>query len=77
MLHVKFVDHRNSGSVEIFKGFYHIRVWWPSWSCDLHHHSPFQRRLHINLALIGKPVSEEKMFEHCGRRLLENGYTIS
>ena len=30
--------------------------------------SPYQRRLHINLALIGQAVYE-KMSEHCGRRM--------
>ena len=36
MLHAKFQDHRTFGSgEEIFKGFYHIWVWQPSWSCDL------------------------------------------
>ena len=32
MLHAKFQDHMNSGPGE---GFYHIRAWQPSWSCDL------------------------------------------
>ena len=36
---------------KIFKGFYHIWAWRPSWSCDLDHlyklGSPFPRRLHI------------------------------
>ena len=38
MLHAKFQDHRTSGSgKKIFKGFYHIWAWRPSWSCDLDH----------------------------------------
>ena len=38
MLHAKFQDHRTSGSgEEDFYGFYHIRAWRPSWSCDLDH----------------------------------------
>ena len=38
MLHAKFQDHRTFGSGdEGFKGFYHIWVWRPSWSCDLDH----------------------------------------
>ena len=38
MLRAKFPDHRTSGSekTEIFKSFYHIWAWWPSWSCDLY-----------------------------------------
>ena len=36
MLHAKFQDPRPLGSGEdIFKGFYHIWAWRPSWSCDL------------------------------------------
>ena len=36
MLHAKFQDSRPLGSgEEDFKGFYHIRAWQPSWSCDL------------------------------------------
>ena len=86
MLHAKFQDNRTSGSgEEIFKGFYHIWAWQPSWSCDLDHlyklSSPFPRRLHIKLALIGQAVSEEKTFENGGqlrrlrRRTPEHGYT--
>ena len=38
MLHAKFQDHRTSGSgEEIFKGFYYIWAWRPSWSFDLDH----------------------------------------
>ena len=69
---------------KIFKSFYHTWAWRPSWSCDLdlwtiyiNFRSPFPRRLHINLALIGPWVSEEKMFEHCGRRTPDHGYPIS
>ena len=37
MLGAKFQDHRIAGSgEEDFKGFYHIRAWRPSWSCDLY-----------------------------------------
>ena len=37
-LHAKFQEHRTSGSAEEeFKVFYHIRMRWPSWSCDLDH----------------------------------------
>ena len=35
MLHTKPEGHWPFGSgEEIFEGFYHIWVWWPSWSCD-------------------------------------------
>ena len=47
MLHAKFHDLRTISSVEDdlrtissvedFEGFYHIRAWQPSWSCDLDH----------------------------------------
>ena len=38
MLHNKFHENRYTGSgEEIFKGFYHIWAWLPSWSCDLEH----------------------------------------
>ena len=39
MLQAKFQDHRTSGSREEQKvrGFYHIRAWRLSWSCDLEH----------------------------------------
>ena len=36
MLHAKFQDHRDSDyDKEVFKAFYHIWAWCPSWSCDL------------------------------------------
>ena len=38
MLAAKVQDHKTSGSGETdFKGFYHIWVWRPSWSCDRDH----------------------------------------
>ena len=39
MLHAKFQDHRDSDydKEEVFKAFYHIWAWCPSWSCDLGH----------------------------------------
>ena len=37
MLHTKFLGNRPAGSGEDFLRFYHIWVWWPSWSCDLDH----------------------------------------
>ena len=30
-----YQDHRTIEN--IFKSFYHIWVWWPSWPCDLDH----------------------------------------
>ena len=53
---------------KIFKGFYHIWAWRPSWSCDLDHlyklSFPLPKEApHKNLALICKAVSGEKMFE--------------
>ena len=53
---------------KIFKGFYHIWAWRPSWSCDLDHlykvlFSLFQGGSTDNLALIVLAVSDEKMFE--------------
>ena len=35
MLHVKFQDHRTSGSG--VEDLYQICAWWPSWLCDLDH----------------------------------------
>ena len=29
-----------------FSGFYHMLVWWPSWSCDLDHLYKFVSPLH-------------------------------
>ena len=54
-MHVKFQDHRFSGSVEeVFKGNNHIWPWRPSWSCDLNHlynfGSLFPRRFHIKFS---------------------------
>ena len=34
LLHVKFRRNRSTGSGD-YEGFYHIRSWRPSWSCDL------------------------------------------
>ena len=52
MLHTKFVEIGQPVPEEnVFKGFYHIWAWRPSWSCDLDHlyklWFPFPRRLHI------------------------------
>ena len=54
-----------------------------TWTIYINFRFPFPRRLHINFALIGQAVSEEKMFEIVnGRqttdgRTPEHGYTIS
>ena len=67
---------------KIFKGFYHICPWWPSWSCDLDHlyklWFPLPKEApHKIWLLIGQAFSERKMFEivddddnedHNGRR---------
>ena len=71
MLHAKFQHYRTSGSGMIFKG-YNIYVYGDhfghvTWNIYTNFCSPFLRRLHIKLALIGLVVSEE-MFEHSGRR---------
>ena len=69
MLHAKFQDHQIIGFLvlekKIFKGFYHIWAWRPSWSCDLDHlyklsfHLPKEAPHKIWL-LIGQEVSEER-----------------
>ena len=51
MLHTKFRENRPAGSGEDFEGFYHIRAWWLSLSCDPDAANklsfPLPRRLHI------------------------------
>ena len=69
MLHAKFQDHRSFGSGEkYFKKVFTIygrggHLCPVTWIIYINFRSPFQRRLHLNLALIGQAVSEEKMFE--------------
>ena len=79
MLHAKFQDHRTSDSGKVvFKAFYHIWAWCPSWSCDLGHLYKLPNSEEHAWALIGKVVSE-KIFEKGGRmdgRRLD-GSTIS
>ena len=58
---------------KIFKGFYHICAWRPSWSCDLDHLYkllfPLPKEApQKNLALTGQAVSEEKTFKIVNRR---------
>ena len=55
-----------------FKAFTIYRNGWPSGSCNprafnINVCSPFKGGSKRNLALISQAVSEEKMFEHCGR----------
>ena len=49
------------------KGFYHIRAWRPSWSCDQDVANklsfPLPKEAPQNLALIEQGVLEKKMFE--------------
>ena len=71
MLHTNFRRNRSTSSREedFLKGFYHIWVCQPPWSCDPHAAKkksipPTQGGSTKNLALIGIAVSE--MSEHCG-----------
>ena len=66
MLHAKFQDH-GSGEKDFQKVFNiygrgshlgHV-----TWAIYINFRSPFLRRLHMNLTLIGQAVSEEKMLE--------------
>ena len=50
---------------KIFKGFYHIWAWLPSWSCDLDHLYNFLSPLPKE-ALIGHVVLKKKSFENRG-----------
>ena len=49
------------------KGFYHIGVWRPSWSCDQHHANkfsfPYLKAFIQNLVQNGSVVSEKIRFE--------------
>ena len=72
MLHAKFQDHRTSGSGGLLKMFTiygrgghlgHV-----TWTIYTNICVPFPRRFHINLALIGQLVPEEKMFENGERQ---------
>ena len=85
MLHAKIQDHRTSGSGEedflrflpyIGHGGYLGHV---TWTIYINSPSPFPRKLHIKFSFDWQSVSEEKMFENCGRRRRtpEHGYTIS
>ena len=53
---------------KIFEGFFSIygrggHIGHVTWTIDMNFGSPFPRRLHINLALIGQAVSEKKTFD--------------
>ena len=54
---------------KILKGFYHIGVWRPSWSCDQHHVIRFFISLYLkpfiqSLVQIDKVVSEKIQFQN-------------
>ena len=68
MVNTKFRGNRPAGSgEEDLSGFYHIRAWRPSWSCNMDFaiklKMPLQRRLQIKFQLTGQVVSEKKIFE--------------
>ena len=76
MLHTKL--HGNpptcSGEEDFLKFFFYIygrggHIGHVTWTIDKNFGSPFPRRLHINLALIGQAVSERKTFEILDGRL--------
>ena len=58
---------------KIFEGFFTYMgvaaIGHVTWTIDINFGSPFPRRLHINLALIGQAVSEKKTFEIVDGRL--------
>ena len=64
---------------KIFKAFYHIWAWRPSWSCDLYHlHKlsfPLPKEAPHNFALIGQVVLEKmfKIVNDDGRRRTDAG----
>ena len=63
-----FVEIGQPVPEKIFKGFYHIWAWRPSWSCDQHHSIRFFIALYLkafiqNLVQIGTAVSEKIGFE--------------
>ena len=68
MPHIKFQGSRSTGpeKKKIFKSFYYLLAWPPSWSCDLDHLTIFdasaQEGSTLNLGMIG-PVASEEMFE--------------
>ena len=56
---------------KIFKGFYHIWAWWPSWSTDRGHFSnlSFRQPKEVPYDKIGSAASEEKLFENVNRQM--------
>ena len=62
-----FVEIGLSVPEKIFKGFYHIWAWRPSWSFDQHHvirfHFLVPESFHKKMVQIGKVVSEKIQFE--------------
>ena len=69
MLHTKFHGNWPTGSGEedflkVFTIYSHGgHLGHVTWTIYINFRSPFLRMLHINLALIGQTVSEEKIFE--------------
>ena len=49
---------------EIFKGFYHIWAWWPSWSCDPDVGNKLSFPPTHGCSFDWQAISE-KMYEHC------------
>ena len=74
MLHTKFHGNRPAGSgMEDFLRSFTIygrggHLGHVTWTIYTNFRSPFPRRPHINLALIGQAISEEKMFENVNGR---------
>ena len=64
MLHTKFQDH-SVLEKKIFKSFYHIWTWQPSWSCDLICFYKFESRRLIKAQYVNllQSASGQKMFK--------------
>ena len=89
MLHTKFRENRPAGSGKedfgrVFTIYGHGgHLGHVTQMPQTKFRSPYPRRLHINLALIGQAVCEKKLFEHCERttdgrrRTPDHWYTIS
>ena len=69
MLQTKFRRNQLVDSGEnCLNGFYHIWAWWPSWSCDQHHHhqnfiSLYLKAFIQSLVQIGTVIFEKIRFE--------------
>ena len=75
MLHTKF-QGRLVPEKKIFKIFYHIWTWRPSWSWDQDRLNklsfPCPKEAPYEIWLIGPVVSEDKMFKECGRQTTDD-----